>query len=80
MLAKHTASRVCDTFGLSNGVVLDAFCGVGGNTIQFAKKCAFCIGVDNDPIKVEYTKHNAKIYEADSKIQIIYKDDLELSD
>jgi trimethylguanosine synthase len=54
-IAKHTAGRVNDIFGENNANILDGFCGVGGNTIQFAKKCGFCVGVDLDPVKVEYT-------------------------
>jgi len=41
--------------------VLDAFGGVGGNLIQFAKK-GYCVGVDLDPVKVDCMSHNAKIY------------------
>ena len=41
--------------------VLDAFGGIGGNLIQFAKR-GFCVGVDNDPVKVNYMRNNAKIY------------------
>ena len=41
--------------------VLDAFGGVGGNTIQFALK-GFCVGLDLDPIKVDYMTNNAKVY------------------
>jgi hypothetical protein len=33
-IAEHIADK-CKT----GGVILDAFCGCGGNTIQFAKKC-----------------------------------------
>ena len=48
--------------GSSNTInILDAFAGVGGNLIQFAKK-GYCVGVDNDPVKVEYTRNNAKVY------------------
>ena len=32
--------------------VLDAFGGVGGNTIQFGMNCGFCVGVDNDKVKI----------------------------
>ena len=42
--------------------VLDAFGGVGGNLIQFGLKCGFCVGVDNDKVKIKCMKNNAQIY------------------
>ena len=72
--SKYLAERVYKTFredeemvegdedGDGNTInILDAFAGVGGNLIQFAKR-GYCVGVDNDPVKVEYTRHNAKVY------------------
>ena len=43
--------------------VMDCFGGVGGNVISFAKKCGFCVGVDLDPIKVDFIRHNAGLYD-----------------
>ena len=47
--------------------------------IQFAKK-GYCVGVDNDPIKVEYTRNNALVYGlAELKdFQIVERDFLHL--
>eukprot|EP01035_Chromulina_nebulosa_P028318 gene28318-37372_t len=41
--------------------VVDLFCGCGGNTIAFANACEklTVIGVDFDPQKLEYLRHNA---------------------
>ena len=60
--------------------MLDAFGGVGGNCIQFGLKCGFCVGSDNDKVKVECMKHNANIYGlTESKdFQIIERDFLRL--
>lgn len=80
MLAKHTAGRICDVYGAQNATVIDGGCGMGGNAIQFAQKCGFCLAVDLDPTKCEYTLHNAKIYEADNNMQVLNKDFLELSE
>ena len=45
-IAQHIAKRcACD-------VIVDAFCGIGGNTIQFARTCAHVIAMDIDPNKV----------------------------
>ena len=43
--------------------VLDAFTGVGGNLLQFALECGFCLGVDSDPAKIAFTRNNAKLYD-----------------
>ena len=52
-MAKHIANRVEHTCGNGDPQgscnVLDAFCGVGGNLIQFARRCGFCVGSDMDP-------------------------------
>ena len=45
-------------------VILDAFCGCGGNVIAFAKHkyISFVIAVDNDQKKIEMAKHNTLVY------------------
>ena len=68
IIAKHIASRcVCD-------VIVDGFCGVGGNTIQFAKLCKKVIAVDINPSKIEMAKKNAKIYNVEDKIEFVVDD------
>ena len=55
-IAQHIAERCrCD-------VIIDAFCGVGGNAIQFAQTCNHVIAIDIDPEKIRLARHNAKIY------------------
>ena len=72
-VATHLAQRLaCD-------VLVDAFCGCGGNTIQFAKTCRKVIAIDIDPEKVAMAKHNARIYGVESKIEFIVGDFLQLS-
>ena len=39
--------------------VMDPFVGVGGNLIQFAKVCGYCLGVDIDTKKLDHSRHNA---------------------
>ncbi|XP_063828025.1 trimethylguanosine synthase isoform X2 [Ostrinia nubilalis] len=60
-------------------VVLDAFCGAGGNTIQFARTCAKVIAVDIDPLKIELARHNAKVYGVADRIEFIVGDFFELA-
>ena len=57
----------------SESVILDAFCGVGGNTIQFAKYFKV-IAIDIDPRKIEAARHNAKIYNVEQNIEFIVGD------
>lgn len=74
VIARHIATR-CEI----DGVILDAFCGCGGNTIQFAKYCNKVIAVDCDPVKIEYCKNNARIYGVEDKIEFICGDFMELA-
>lgn len=73
-VASHTAERCrCD-------IIIDAFCGSGGNTIQFAKTCAKVIALDIDPKKIEMAKHNATVYGVADRIEFIVGDYLQLCD
>ncbi|OQV17442.1 Trimethylguanosine synthase [Hypsibius exemplaris] len=67
-IAEHIAERCrCD-------VIVDAFCGVGGNAIQFAFTCERVIAIDIDPVKIEYAKRNAAIYGVLDRIEFIVGD------
>jgi trimethylguanosine synthase len=64
-IAVHVAKRcACD-------VIIDAFCGVGGNTIQFAKTCNYVIAVELDPVRLACARHNATIYGVAHKIEFV---------
>ena len=69
-IAIHLADRCkCD-------VIVDAFCGVGGNTIQFAKTCQKVIAIDIDPRKIQAAKNNARVYGVEDRIgnvQLFFK-------
>ncbi|CAH0584083.1 unnamed protein product [Chrysodeixis includens] len=60
-------------------VVVDAFCGAGGNTIQFAQTCKKVIAIDIDPKKIEMAKHNATVYGVADRIEFIVGDFFELA-
>lgn len=67
-IAKHIAERCqCD-------IIVDAFCGAGGNAIQFAFTCNHVIAIDIDPQKIELAKNNAKVYGVDDRIDFICGD------
>ncbi|EGN96955.1 hypothetical protein SERLA73DRAFT_111745 [Serpula lacrymans var. lacrymans S7.3] len=67
-IADQIAERCrCDT-------ILDAFCGVGGNAIAFAKTCERVIALDTSPIRLALARHNAVIYGVADRIEFILAD------
>lgn len=73
LVAKNTAERCkCD-------VIIDAFCGAGGNTIQFAQTCKKVIAIDIDSKKIEMARHNSEVYGVSDKIEFIVGDYVSLS-
>ncbi|KAA8493846.1 Trimethylguanosine synthase [Porphyridium purpureum] len=72
-IAVHIAERLrgCMT-------VVDAFCGAGGNAIQFALAGAYVFTVDIDPIKVLCAHHNATVYGVADKIEFMVGDSFAL--
>lgn len=68
ILAEHHAARS------GTGTVIDCFTGMGGNAIQFAKRSHHVIAIDINPKKIEYARHNAKIYGVDDRIDFIVGD------
>ncbi|KAJ3214472.1 Trimethylguanosine synthase [Clydaea vesicula] len=69
-IAQHIAKRVrCN-------VIIDAFCGAGGNSIQFASICNTVIAIDVDPKKIAIAKNNAKVYGVEKKILFVIGDAL----
>ena len=71
-IAEHIAERCrCD-------LIVDAFCGVGGNAIQFAFTCERVIAIDIDPVKIDCARHNAAIYGVEDRIEFVIGDFMEL--
>eukprot|EP01062_Namystynia_karyoxenos_P065665 TRINITY_DN5946_c0_g1_i1.p1 TRINITY_DN5946_c0_g1~~TRINITY_DN5946_c0_g1_i1.p1 ORF type:complete len:406 (+),score=109.03 TRINITY_DN5946_c0_g1_i1:71-1288(+) len=70
-IAQHTAARlrVCP-----HDVVIDAFSGSGGNTIQFAMVARHVIAIDIDPVKLALAQHNATVYGVRHKIDYVCGD------
>ncbi|XP_032236042.2 uncharacterized protein LOC116617421 isoform X2 [Nematostella vectensis] len=67
-IAEHIAERCrCD-------LIVDAFCGVGGNAIQFAFTCERVIAIDIDPVKIDCARHNAEIYGVADRIEFVLGD------
>lgn len=63
-IAKHIAERVISSLGSGHHLIVDGFCGVGGNLIQFANYSPLVrvIGCDIDANRIKMAKHNAKLY------------------
>nr|XP_027197125.1 trimethylguanosine synthase-like [Dermatophagoides pteronyssinus] len=82
-IAKHIAERLQNTLSkrypdrsMAGFIVMDPFCGAGGNIIQFALQPLIrkVYAIDIDPEKIAMAKHNARIYECDKKIEFICGD------
>ncbi|XP_075069627.1 trimethylguanosine synthase isoform X2 [Mixophyes fleayi] len=71
-IAEHIAVRVRHC--IDNAVVVDAFCGVGGNAIQFALAGMKVIAVDIDPVKLDLAYNNSKVYGVADRIEFIRAD------
>ncbi|XP_050097191.1 uncharacterized protein LOC126578548 [Anopheles aquasalis] len=72
-VAAHTAERC------RSDLIVDAFCGCGGNTIQFAFTCQKVLAIDIDPRKIEMAKHNATVYGVADRIEFITGDFVQLA-
>ena len=72
-IAEYLAKRLQCNF------ILDAFCGSGGNSIQFAKYCNKVLAIDIDDQKLNNLKHNSFLYGVADKIECRNTDYLELA-
>ena len=71
VIANHIASHLVG--GQEDAVVLDPFCGCGGNAIAFARKDEVkqVICVDLDVAKLRMAYHNASIYGVQQKLLLV---------
>ena len=66
-IADHIAKRMAEDCDEKEGaIILDAFCGCGGNAVAFARlpreKVALVVCIDVDKSKLEMAAHNAALY------------------
>lgn len=79
-IANHIARRMVMTSTANKNekmVVIDAFCGAGGNAIALARQehVELVVCVDLDEEKLKLAAHNAKIYDiADNKLLFLHAD------
>lgn len=77
-IAEHTAVRVARSFPESH-LIVDAFCGVGGNAIQFALTGKRVLAVDIDPVRLTLARQNARVYGVEEHIDFVQGDFLQLA-
>lgn len=76
-IAIHIAERVYNSIGFDRfSVIVDGFCGVGGNLIQFASYSPYIrvIGCDISEERIKMAKHNAEIYGVQHQCEFILGD------
>ncbi|XP_046732306.1 trimethylguanosine synthase isoform X1 [Silurus meridionalis] len=76
-IAEHIAQRV--QVESQTLVIVDAFCGVGGNAIQFALAGNAVIAIDIDPVRLALAQHNAAVYGVSERIDFIQADFLQVA-
>ncbi|XP_064848844.1 trimethylguanosine synthase isoform X2 [Oncorhynchus masou masou] len=76
-IAEHIALRVQESF--HSELIIDAFCGVGGNAIQFALTGKRVLAIDIDPVRLALAQHNAQVYKVAEYIDFVQGDFLQLA-
>ncbi|XP_010889672.2 trimethylguanosine synthase [Esox lucius] len=76
-IAEHIALRVQESF--HSELIIDAFCGVGGNAIQFALTGKRVLAIDIDPVRLALAQHNARVYNVAERIDFVQGDFLRLA-
>lgn len=61
-------------------VVVDAFCGVGGNAVHFARRCAHVIGIDHCAPRLALAHQNAGVYGVADCLDLLCADYFDLRD
>ncbi|KAJ1845302.1 Trimethylguanosine synthase [Coemansia sp. RSA 2703] len=85
VIAYDTAERIAQLYNSKDEskygrfTVIDAFCGVGGNAIQFAEWCEHVIAIDIDPTRLAIAKNNAEVYGVSDRIEFILGDFYQLA-
>lgn len=73
--AKYIAHEVFKKMGSRRDLtILDAFCGSGGNTIQFCKYFDNIISCDIDFVKLQCAQNNCQIYKTEQNVRFVMQD------
>ncbi|KAA0190101.1 Trimethylguanosine synthase [Fasciolopsis buskii] len=55
-------------------LIIDAYAGVGGNSIQFANTCGLVLAIENNWSRIQLLKHNSNVYGLSSRIMPVCGD------
>ncbi|XP_047445554.1 trimethylguanosine synthase isoform X2 [Mugil cephalus] len=77
-IAEHIALRVQHSSS-DCLLVIDAFCGAGGNAIQFALTGKRVLAIDIDAMRLDMARHNAAVYNVTNQIDFLQGDFLQLA-
>ncbi len=80
ILVSTISQHVSEAAPPNRSIIIDAFCGVGGNTIAFALsgKWKRVYGIEKDAATLACAKHNAEIYGVSDKITWFHGDCFEI--
>lgn len=83
-IADHIAVKFAYQFNAASTsstpwTICDAFCGVGGNAIAFAKQGFRVLAIDIDQTRLDCARHNAEIYNVAHLITFIHGDFMEIT-
>ncbi len=71
-IAVHIAQRA------KCGILIDAFCGCGGNAVRFAAQSRLVICIDKNPVALQAARANATLYGVANRMEFIVGDAMEL--
>ena len=77
-IAAHTADKLKRHLG-KKVTIMDAFGGVGGNVIQFAKTLGKSVAVEIDQSKSLMCQNNCEIYKVENKVARVVSDYLKVT-
>ena len=58
-------------------LVVDGMCGVGGNVVHFARRCAHAVGLDSCAPRLALAAHNAALYGVRRRLDLLCADFLQ---
>lgn len=70
-IAAHIARRFCAALP-EGATVVDAFCGAGGNAIQFAAHGLWVLAVELVASRVHIARHNATVYGVEDGLDVVH--------
>lgn len=74
---KPEAAAMSIARALPGDCVLDAFCGIGGSAIAFARAGKRVITVDVNPARLQMARHNARLHSVEDRIEFVAGDALD---